>query len=294
MSSFDLHHLLLSDRPRLDAFRRALHRTVRPGDVVVDLGAGTGILGLLALQAGAGRVYAVDPDPILRLARKLARENGVEERMRFVEEDARTATLPERADLIVSDLGGMLGMDPEMSKVVVAARRFLKRGGRILPQRSRVWAGLVRAPSLHRAHVRPGAGCGVALEAVHRLAAHRVGRMAAVPGQWAAGPRPVFDFDFARDAAAFPRRSRIRFRAARSGPVHGMGLRTETRLLPGLSLESRTGSSRRPVFLPLERPLRLERGERVEAELVLHDATTVEWRVGDRRHCTLFEEAAYV
>jgi SAM-dependent methyltransferase len=289
MSHFGLHHLLLSDLPRLRAFRDALRRRIRPGDVVVDLGAGTGILGLLALQAGAGRVYAVEKHPILRLARRLARENGVEDRLRFVDADIRRARLPERADWIVSDMVGQLGVDPELSRVLVRARRFLKPGGRFLPSSSRLWAGLVEAPGLHARHVRPGRGLGVGLDAFHRLAANRVGRMPAAPRRWAAGPREAFTFDFARDRAVFPRRARLRFRAARACRVHGIAVRSESLLAPGLRLESRTGSWRSPVFLPVERPLELRRGWPVDVELVLHDATTVEWSLGGERHCTLMD-----
>ena len=84
MSSFEIHQLLLSDGRRLRAARRALRETVRPGSVVVDLGAGTGILGFLALRAGAGRVYAIERHPILRLARAVAADNGYGDRVRFV------------------------------------------------------------------------------------------------------------------------------------------------------------------------------------------------------------------
>lgn len=287
VSHFDLHHLLLSDLPRLRAYREAFRRLLRPGAVVVDLGAGTGILGLLALKAGAARVYAVEKHPIHKLGRWLARENGVEERLRFVTADIRRARIPERVDWIVSDLVGLLGADPEMSECIVSSRRFLKPGGGFLPGRSRVWAGLVRAPGLFARHVRPGRGLGVSLGAFHKIAANRVGRMASVPRRWAAAPQAVFEFDFARDREVYPRRAKLGFRAASRGAVHGMAVRSESLLAPGLRLESRTGSWRRPVYLPLERPMKLSKGERVEAELVLHDAVTVEWRIGGESHCTL-------
>ena len=58
----DEHREYLSDLNRLDAYRRAIEERVRPGFVVVDLGAGSGIMGLLACRAGARRVYAIDID----------------------------------------------------------------------------------------------------------------------------------------------------------------------------------------------------------------------------------------
>jgi protein arginine N-methyltransferase 1 len=80
----DEHRLYLSDAVRVRAYERAICAIVRPGDVVLDLGAGTGVLGLLACRAGARRVYAVDGGGILGVARALARANGVADRITHV------------------------------------------------------------------------------------------------------------------------------------------------------------------------------------------------------------------
>src|SRR5262245_63120074 len=54
------HDLMLQDRLRMNAYRKAIFETVRPGDRVLDLGTGTGILAQWALEAGAQRVFGVD------------------------------------------------------------------------------------------------------------------------------------------------------------------------------------------------------------------------------------------
>ena len=51
---------LLLDRERCDRFREAIHAAVKSGDVVVDVGAGTGLLSFFAAEAGAKRVYAIE------------------------------------------------------------------------------------------------------------------------------------------------------------------------------------------------------------------------------------------
>jgi SAM-dependent methyltransferase len=292
VSSFDLHHLLLSDSVRLQAVRRALRETVRPGSVVVDLGAGTGILGFLALRAGARRVYAIERHPIVRLARAVAAENGYGDRVRFVEGDSRRVRLPEQADLIVSDLVGPLGIDPEMADSLVNARRFLKKSGRFVPERSEVWMAPVRAAALHRRHVQAGKGHGVRLDAVHAIAANRLACFPGEPRTLAAPLRRGFIFEFARGAAAFPRRARASFRV-RGGTVHGIAVVVRVRLSRSVTMESSFGAHWKPVFLPVRHPIETRAGERLEAELVLHDGTNLEWRLGDQRQATLLEKAAY-
>ena len=76
-SVIDEHRTYLSDHARLAAYTAAIYEAVRPGDVVLDLGCGTGILGLLACRAGAARVYAIDSTGMIEVARRLADETTV-------------------------------------------------------------------------------------------------------------------------------------------------------------------------------------------------------------------------
>ena len=70
--ALDFHHSMLSDGTRTNAFLEAILRTVTVGDVVVDIGAGTGVLSLFACLAGARKVYAIEQGPVLDVARELS------------------------------------------------------------------------------------------------------------------------------------------------------------------------------------------------------------------------------
>src|SRR5688500_17948717 len=99
---------MLADRVRMDAYEAALARVVRPGSVVLDIGTGTGMMALIACRLGARRVYAVDPGDSVHLARAVARSAGFADRIELIQDVSTRVELPERADVVVSDLRGVL------------------------------------------------------------------------------------------------------------------------------------------------------------------------------------------
>jgi precorrin-6B methylase 2 len=130
----DEHREYLADVPRVTALRRAIHATVRPGDVVVDLGCGTGLLGLMACEAGAARVYAIDGSGMIAIARAIARKSPFADRIEHVAGHSTHITLPERADALVFDQIGRLGFEAGVLEYALdARRRLLKPDARIMP-----------------------------------------------------------------------------------------------------------------------------------------------------------------
>ena len=99
---------MVADRVRVDAYAEALRKTVRKGAVVLEIGTGPGIFAVLACQVGASRVYAIEPNEIIQVAREVAAANGCADKIEFFEEFSDRVTLPLRADVILSDLRGVV------------------------------------------------------------------------------------------------------------------------------------------------------------------------------------------
>ncbi|MEE9382774.1 MAG: 50S ribosomal protein L11 methyltransferase [Nannocystaceae bacterium] len=134
LTLFDDYHDMLSDGVRMQAYRRAIEAVVQPNDVVVDLGAGTGIMSLIAARAGAAHVYAIEQSDAIDLARRTASANGLADRITFVQGVSREVTLPVRANVLLSETLGSFGLDENTLEFTMDARdRFLRPQARLLP-----------------------------------------------------------------------------------------------------------------------------------------------------------------
>ena len=156
MSEFSLHEhgLMIRDRIRTGAYARALEQLVRPDSVVLDIGTGSGIFALLAARSGARRVFAVEPDGVIELARELSAANGLADRITFIRGVSTRIDLPQRADVIVSDLHGVLPLyETHIPSIADARLRHLAAGGTLIPFRETLWAGAAELPDVYEDHV---------------------------------------------------------------------------------------------------------------------------------------------
>lgn len=137
------------DHERTALFARAIAAQVRPGDVVLDLGAGFGLLSMLCARHGAARVYAIEQGPYVELGRAIAADNGLAERIIWVAGNSADVALPEPVDLIVSETLGQWALEEfTVEYLHDACRRFGKPGVRLIPQSIELAVAPVAAPHL--------------------------------------------------------------------------------------------------------------------------------------------------
>lgn len=137
LSSPAPHDPALADPERVEAYRKAIGRHVRPGLVVMDVGTGTGLRTLLAAHRSPRRLYAVDPSRDLDTAQWVARRHGLSGLIDFVREDSRRFTPAEKkVDVLLHEQTGPALFDAGLVPRMVRLReRLLRPGGRILPHR---------------------------------------------------------------------------------------------------------------------------------------------------------------
>jgi Ribosomal protein L11 methyltransferase (PrmA)/Arginine methyltransferase oligomerization subdomain len=149
-----VHISMLNDRDRTETFLRAIAEEVQPGDVVVDIGTGTGVLALAAARAGAARVYAIEAGTMADAAQALFEASEQTDRLTLIRGWSTQLEIPERADVLVSEI---IGRDPFEERVLQttldARQRFLKPEARLIPARISVFCQAVTLPADRVANV---------------------------------------------------------------------------------------------------------------------------------------------
>jgi protein arginine N-methyltransferase 1 len=259
---------MINDRGRMEAYVRALRQAVRPGAVVLDLGAGLGVFALLACRFGARRVYAVEPANALQVARALAAANGCADRVEFFQELSTRVDLPERATVIVSDLRGLLPLfGHHLPALVDARRRLLAPDGVLIPQRDTLWAAVVQAPDRYQRHLPPAGDDSYGLDfgAVGPLLTSSWSKARLTPEQLLVEPQPwaTLDYTTLEEPGV---RGEVTWAVPRSGTGHGLSIWFDTVLAAGVGFSSGPGAPEiiyTGTFFPWSEPVDLDAGDRV-------------------------------
>lgn len=296
------HSSMVFDGHRNEAYRQALRRSVRDESVVLDLGAGLGIHGLLAAAAGAARVYLVDPESVVHLAKTAAQANGLGDRVVVVQDRIEEARLPEKVDVLVSVLtGNMLFSEDLLPSLFHARDRYLKPGGTMLPDRAQLLLAPLCAPELHRHQVARWSTpvMGLDFSAIRALAANElvgVSRQQLGGASCLAPAVAIADIDLTLAQKADCAGS-ASCAVETSGLCHGLLGSIRIRLADQWLTTQPDAPEVHwsPVYLPLDPPLPLQAGEVITIELTrpaFGDWTwTLSAAAGTRRHSTFLASA---
>lgn len=264
---------MAADGVRMDAYARAIERAVKPGNVVLDIGAGTGIFTLLAARAGARRVHAVDPNPAVWLIPELARENGLEGRVEIHHTSSYDLSLPERADVVIADLRGSVPTHGDHFAVLRDAKaRLLAPGGVLIPERDELYVGAFENDEVAAWLARASAGFerrGWSAEAVRRSVSNTPvadgGRLRASDLLTTSAPWATIVYGEENGLLE----GEVELVARRRGTAHGLAVWFEATILGDLRFSTEPGMAMvySRFILPLLDPIELEHGDRVRLVL---------------------------
>lgn len=272
MYSLHFYGEMLADAGRTEPYVEALRRLVRPGSVVLDLGCGPGLFALLACKFGARRVYAIEPDNVINIAREAAAANGFADRIEFFQSLSTEVTLTERATSIISDLRGVLPWFQQHIPAIVDARqRLLAPGGVLIPRRDVLWAALVEGPDEHKKLLDPwqdrkfdvDLSAGAAkIRNTWRKTRIKSEELLTEPVCWA-----TLDY---REVASPDVCAEISWRVGRAGTAHGIAVWFDSDLTEEIGFSNRPGAPELIYgqgFFPFSRAVEVCEGEHVTVKL---------------------------
>ncbi|MBT5237347.1 methyltransferase domain-containing protein [Candidatus Peregrinibacteria bacterium] len=130
----DMVFQCLIDKKRTVFFSDIIKKVVKKGDVVVDLGTGSGVMSLYAIQAGAKKVYSVEADmDLCSTLEKTIKLNNLEGKMELIKADATKVELPEKVDVVICEMIATCLLDELQVPVMNNILRYCHSDTKIIP-----------------------------------------------------------------------------------------------------------------------------------------------------------------
>jgi predicted RNA methylase len=249
--------MLLGQKTRLAKFNEAIQHIVKASDYVVDIGTGSGVLAIMAAKAGAQRLTAIDVNrESIEYAREAALMNGVQDRIDFVEGHFSDFVPDERADVVICEmLSSIMLIEQQVSACAHAVEHVLKPEGRLIPQQATIYCVPVESQMMVNRfdfeQIRfPKVMQTSSPDATRDLAVARV----------------LKELDFTEPSSDSQVDETLIFQVVSDGIIHGLVGFFESRLYGNIVLKMEDGWKQ--LFLPLENPVRVERGDEFTVRVV--------------------------
>ncbi len=273
---------MITDKTRTNAYVEALRKAVTPGCRVLDIGTGTGIFAFMACRFGAGRVYAIEPDDAIQVAREIANDNGFSDKIEFIQGVSTRVDLPEKVDIIIADIHGILPLYEQFLPTIIDARtRFLKPGGIIIPQKETMWAALVDSGKIYEQFIIPWTknDYDIDMKAGLEITINSWSDSRPASKDLLTEPQCWGTFDYA-SIKNVDCEADMSWIMKKTGTAHGFALWFDSTVLDGISISNAPGNPELVYgsgFFPFSKPLKFEINDTVKvflsANLVGEDYT---------------------
>lgn len=272
MYSISAYGRMIEDNSRLAAYVAGMRQVIKPGAVVADIGTGPGFFALLACQLGARRVYAVEPDDVIQVAKEAAAADGLANRIEFIQDFSTKVTFPEKADVIVSDLRGILPwFQQHLPSILDARSRLLAPKGILIAKKDVLWAAAVEVEERYSKLVGPwrNGKYNIGLTSALKFVTNTWSKTHIKPAELLSDPVCWYTLDYSEFHHA---NLKATFSLPIEGPgtVHGFAVWFDSEVVDGISLSNSPGNEESIYgngFFPFPHPVAVRTGDRINVEL---------------------------
>ncbi len=274
----EYHRTLIADQVRNQAFYKALKSVIVPGQsVVADIGAGTGLLGLMASKLGAREVLLFETAEVAGVAAKVLKANRAKNCQIFPCHSTEFQD-PPRADIVVSETLGNYAFEENIIGTLHDARlRFLRDGGVMIPARLTQYVAPVISPRIDielRAWERAGPDLGLSLDLgiAQAMSFNNAYVRAFTPADLLDGGATAIAWDRVELGAdkRGSRKGEASWKLGKPLTVYGLAVWWVADLVPGVSLSTAPDAPRthwEQLYFPLMTPFAFKAGETLLAAL---------------------------
>jgi len=263
---------MMSDRRRVDVYRAALREAIKPGDVVVEIGTGVGVFAVMAMQMGARRVIAIEPNDAIAIARLIAADNGCDAGIEFIQDMSSNVALNEPADVLIADLRGALPVATTyLASMIDARERLLRPGGALVPAVDTLRAAVVEAPEVY-AQLKPSCrfdDVDVNLQALAQFTTNALGHVQFDARNLLTNPQTWAEIDY-RTIVNPNVLGRARWKVARNGVGHGYAVWFDSTLTEHVFVSNaptEPNSAWGMAFFPWSEPVAVVEGDDINATI---------------------------
>ena len=267
MALIEFHRQMLGDRVRNQAFHDALKKVIRPGMTLTDIGAGTGVLSFFARKLGAKACYLYEHGEILQIAKKIAKENGIDG-CHFLARHSSEEKKPVRTDIVVSETLGNFALEEHLIENMEDAKRFLKPGGILIPGTLEQYVAPVTSDRIYKElALWDRVGFGIDFASAREITFQNIYVRTIHPDELFADAIRRWDvINFSQTNKSICQASEI-WMCDRDVTFFGFALWWKTELVPGVMLSSAPGDPPthwEQIFMPVPQPMEMKKGESVQ------------------------------
>lgn len=270
----EYHRTLIADHVRNRAFHDAMAAVITRGETVVsDIGAGTGLIGLMAAKLGAREVFLYEAAEVAGVAAAVLKANRAKA-CQLIPCHSTEMDDPPRADVVVSETLGNYALEENIIDTLADARkRHLKDGGVIIPARIRQFVAPVISDRFWtELAVWDGVGFDIDLAVARTMSLNNVYVRSFTAGDLLAGGSSAKEWDVVTlgSDTRSARKGEASWTLDAAATVYGFAYWWEAELSPGVTLSTAPDAPRthwEQLFFPLLTPMSVEAGESVLASL---------------------------